>query len=66
MEQYRELNCDSTAIASAADKKTTGTAVTHSGRIIAKATAARHLTMIVRSLVMTSGSLTADRMYTPC
>jgi len=40
MEQYRELNCGSTA--------------------------ARHLTMIVRSLVMTSGSLTADRMFTRC
>lgn len=55
-----------TAIASAADKKMTGTAITQDGRIIARATAARHLTVVVRSLVMTPASPTTRRMYTPC
>jgi hypothetical protein len=54
-----------TAIARAADKKMTGTAVTHGGRIIARATAARHLTTVVRVLVTTPGSLADRRMYTP-
>ena len=36
------------------------------GRIIAIATAARHLTSVVRVLVMPLGSLTARWMYTPC
>jgi hypothetical protein len=55
-----------TAIATAADRKMTGTAVTHGGRIIARASAARHLIRVVRSLVMTPGSLTTRAMYTTC
>lgn len=51
-----------TAITSAVDNKMTGIAVTHGGKIIAKATAARYRTTVVRSLVMTPGSLTAGRM----
>ena len=54
-----------TAIATAADRKMTGTAVTHGGRIIARVTAARHLTIVVRVLVMTLGSLMVCGMYTP-
>lgn len=58
------LGSRTTAIASAADRKITGTAVIHGGRMIAKATAARHLTVVVRSLVMALGSLTGRGMYT--
>jgi len=46
------LGSRTTAIATAADSKMTGTAVTQGGKIIARATVARHLTKVVRILVM--------------